>query len=205
MLLMLLAAGVAAVAGFLSARYRPAFDRRSIRLRWWLVLLMAVAGQSFLALVAPALRGLLAAADCAAVATWCVLNRRSRSGLGGLPLLGSGCVLNCVVIAANAGMPVSRWALGRSGLGRQLDVTKGHLDKHVVMTASTDLRGLGDIIPVPGFRTVMSAGDVLMLAGIAAATFTALRHLAPDRRPSTGAPATRGGLDSNPARSSATS
>lgn len=197
MALMLAVAVVAALGG--AARARLGSDRQICRprLRWWAVLVLAVTGQAVLGVLSPAGRGALAAADCAAVGLWCVLNRRSRSGLAGLPVLGAGCALNCVVIALNGGMPVSRWALGESGLGRQLDVRRGHLDKHVVMDASTRLRGLGDAIPIPGLRTVVSVGDVLMLAGIAAAVFTAVAAVVPSRGAS-GPPRPRARLGATP-------
>ena len=48
-------------------------------------------------------------------------------------------------------------------------VTHGNLWKHVEASSRTTLRPLGDVIPinVPLLRSVISAGDVLMLLGIA--------------------------------------
>jgi hypothetical protein len=181
MVLMLAVAAAAAVAGLIFG-WRHPIRSVDVRLRWWVVLLAALVGQAVLGRFSLPIRGALAAADCVAVSVWSVLNRRSRSGLRGLPVLGAGCALNSIVIAADDGMPVSRWALTVAGLPRHLDVSRGHLDKHVAMTTSTHLRWLGDIIPVPGLRTVMSAGDVLMLAGIALAAFTAVAAVVPDHR-----------------------
>ncbi len=49
-----------------------------------------------------------------------------------------------------------------------MDVARGHLDKHVTMSSHTRLSVLGDIIPVHLARIVLSPGDVIILAGIAA-------------------------------------
>ena len=46
-------------------------------------------------------------------------------------------------------------------------VSSGHLYKHVAATASSDLRPLGDVIPLRPLKTVVSVGDIVMLAGIA--------------------------------------
>jgi hypothetical protein len=72
-------------------------------------------------------------------------------------------------------MPVSRWALVEAHLSGITNVTKGHLYKHVPMTAHTSLRALGDIIPVGVVRTVVSIGDVAMLVGIAITVALATR------------------------------
>jgi Family of unknown function (DUF5317) len=84
-----------------------------------------------------------------------------------------------MVIAANRGMPVSAGALRSAGLSPAMDVAHGHLFKHVAMSGSTHLAYLADRIPL--LVGVLSAGDVVMLIGIAVTIWEASRlpdHLA---------------------------
>ena len=92
---------------------------------------------------------------------WIVLQRRHLASV----LLGIGVGLNIAVVAANGGMPVDPDALARVGR-RDVDVTRGFLYKHVPMTSDTRLSWLGDRIPVPIQRNVISIGDVLMAVAI---------------------------------------
>ena len=92
---------------------------------------------------------------------WIALQRRHLASV----LLGIGVVLNVAVVAANGGMPVDSGALARVGR-RDVDVTRGFLYKHVPMTGDTRLSWLGDRIPVPIQRNVISVGDVLMAVAI---------------------------------------
>ena len=94
-------------------------------------------------------------------ALWIALQRRHLASV----LLGIGVGLNVAVVAANGGMPVDSWALARVGR-RHTDVTRGFLYKHVPMTDETRLSWLGDRIPVPIQRNVISVGDVLMAVAI---------------------------------------
>jgi len=92
---------------------------------------------------------------------WIALQRRHLASV----LLGVGAALNVAVVAANGGMPVDSGALARVGR-RDVDVTRGFLYKHVPMTSDTRLSWLGDRIPVPIQRNVISVGDVLMAVAI---------------------------------------
>jgi hypothetical protein len=92
---------------------------------------------------------------------WIALQRRHLASV----LLGIGVGLNVAVVAANGGMPVESGALARVGR-RDVDVTRGFLYKHVPMTGDTRLSWLGDRIPVPIQRNVISVGDVFMAVAI---------------------------------------
>ena len=92
---------------------------------------------------------------------WIALQRRHLASV----LLGVGAALNVAVVTANGGMPVDSGALARVGR-RDVDVTRGFLYKHVPMTSDTRLSWLGDRIPVPIQRNVISVGDVLMAVAI---------------------------------------
>ncbi len=94
-------------------------------------------------------------------ALWIAMQRRHLASV----LLAIGAGLNVVVMAANGGMPVDSGALASVGR-RDVDVTRGFLYKHVPMTSDTRLSWLGDRIPVPIQRNVISLGDVLMAVAI---------------------------------------
>jgi hypothetical protein len=183
MALMPIVSIVAAAAGLLWSRWRNAPAGRQLTLRAWPVLLAAAAGQVTLYLTPVGARGAVAAGDCALIAWWSFANRPRRSGLPGLLAVGAGGAANSVVIAANGGMPVSRAALAAAGLPRQLDVARGHLDRHVLMGPGTQLRWLGDAVPFAPLHVVLSAGDLVMLAGTAAAAFGVAVALAPHHAP----------------------
>lgn len=93
-------------------------------------------------------------------------------GLAGVKTMMCGLVLNLLVMAANGGrMPVSQWAIGiLSGTGEQLNALYyGTASRHVLMTDSTNLKVLGDIIPVPIPylpNTILSIGDIILYGGI---------------------------------------
>ena len=92
---------------------------------------------------------------------WLALQRRHLASV----LLAIGAGLNFAAVAANDGMPVDSDALARVGR-RDVDVTRGFLYKHVPMTDGTRLSWLGDRIPIPIQRNVISVGDVVMAVAI---------------------------------------
>jgi Family of unknown function (DUF5317) len=97
-------------------------------------------------------------------------NRR----VAGTPLIGLGLLLNVLVIGANAAMPVSFDAAHRAGLsGADLGLDDDVLREP--MTESTRLSWLGDVVPValPWRPQVVSAGDVLVAAGVGLLLVTA--------------------------------
>lgn len=79
--------------------------------------------------------------------------------LPGMPLIAFGAVLNLIVVAANAGMPVDASALAAAGARMPEDAL------HVEMGEATALAILADRIPMPVVRSVYSVGDVLLTAG----------------------------------------
>lgn len=93
------------------------------------------------------------------VVVFLVANRH----LPGMGIAGIGLALNTLVIVVNGAMPVSADAA-------RIANARGSLDepglKHEVMGPDTDLAWLADRIPVPGARIVLSAGDVVLAAGI---------------------------------------
>jgi hypothetical protein len=107
----------------------------------------------------------------AALGVFFALNAAHHHGLlrAGLVLMAAGWLLNLAAIVPNGGMPVSRAALARVGAPPDLAVEQTIVEKHVPAGRRTSLGWLGDVIPVPALRAVISAGDVLLLAGVAVA------------------------------------
>ncbi len=165
MVVLVLAVVAGAVAGMVTGGRLAALTR--FRLRAWPLVVAALVAELSLGALPAGLRWLVAAAGSSAVVVWTLRNRRGAAGKAPLDLIAAGTTLNIIAMAANGGMPVSRWALHHAGLGGHFDVAHGHLYKHVAMTAATHLRALGDVIPLAPARMVLSAGDVLMLVGVA--------------------------------------
>jgi hypothetical protein len=85
----------------------------------------------------------------------------------GFALITLGIVLNCTVIVANAGMPVTREALFASGQGDTYTLlVEGGGAKHHVASGSDVLMPLADAIPVVGIGQVISVGDVATALGV---------------------------------------
>jgi Family of unknown function (DUF5317) len=78
-----------------------------------------------------------------------------------------GWALNFIVIAANHGMPLSRWAYAASGQAGAITVGKSGFYRIVIGGPHTKLYRLGDVIPIKPYHVVVSIGDVLMIVGIA--------------------------------------
>jgi hypothetical protein len=90
------------------------------------------------------------------------LNRR----LPGMTLIALGALMNFVVISANGGMPVSLDALERAGLGNPFEdgtLTKG---AHHALDDEDRLTFLADVIPITVAANVVSAGDIVIWAGL---------------------------------------
>ncbi|HEU0129537.1 MAG TPA: DUF5317 domain-containing protein [Mycobacteriales bacterium] len=106
-------------------------------------------------------------------------------GLPGMPLVALGFLLNALVVTANGAMPVAQEAADRVGIS-----TVGlyrHADaKHELVDGDTLLPALADVIPVPlpgplsRGSNVVSAGDVVLAAGIGVLVVNAMLRV---RRP----------------------
>jgi len=96
--------------------------------------------------------------------------------LPGTAWIALGVVCNAAVILANGAMPVWPDAIEFLGAGREALLAS---PRHEAMTAATELAVLGDVLPVPVIRLVVSLGDVLMFAGAARALSTLLEVPAP--------------------------
>jgi hypothetical protein len=98
----------------------------------------------------------------------------------GMGVVFVGIAMNLIVIGANGGMPVRAGAIVAAGIVPRGEVhdldfgTKRHLER-----PDDTLTFLGDIIPFPGAREVLSFGDLAMSVGVA----DVLVHLLRRRRP----------------------
>lgn len=151
----MLASGVAlGVAAGWIAGGRQLARLGDLRIRWWPLLAAAVA----LRLAAPLAGDLAAVAyvvGFAGVVAVAVADRR----LPGMTLIAAGAALNCIVVAANGGMPVDQAAMAAAGTMMPADRL------HLQMTDASRLAVLADRIPLAPFRNVYSIGDVLLALG----------------------------------------
>src|SRR5437016_90495 len=79
--------------------------------------------------------------------------------LSGAVLIAIGGALNLAVVLLNQGMPVDQGALAVAAASAPTDAL------HVVVSGSTVLVGLADVIPVPFAHAVYSVGDFFIAAG----------------------------------------
>lgn len=199
MVLALLVAVGALLLGLATGGRWPAWSRLGLRgLRWLLAALALQLASAFAPGLPGAVRsGLLAGSFLVALAA--VLANRRVPGAG---LVGLGLAANGLVVALNAGMPVSLDAARRAGL----DLSAAALaadPRHAVLDAGTRLPWLADVVPfpVPVLPEVVSVGDVLAAAGLGLAVLTAARAARPLRRTATPARSAARSTDQAEARS----
>jgi len=97
-------------------------------------------------------------------------------GLTGAGLVATGLLLNVVVVVANGAMPVSLHVAERAGAPVE-GLLAGTDPLHELAGAQTRLALLGDVVPVrlPIRPEVVSAGDVLVAAGLGQLVALAMR------------------------------
>jgi hypothetical protein len=106
--------------------------------------------------------GLVISAACALA--FCARNL----GIPGVALVSGGLIANAVVVAVNGAMPVSIVAAYHARVPIAA-ISTGSDARHEIAGLGTHLRWLGDVVPVPlpVRPEVVSAGDVLVAAGLA--------------------------------------
>ena len=162
MLLLLAVLLVAVAAGALRGGRLAALGR--LELRWSGLVLGAVVGQLAGALVGGPAYAAGLTASALLVAVFLVRNRSLR----GTGLVALGLLANALVVGANGAMPVSLRAAALAGADVAA-VAAGEDPRHEPLGPGTRLRVLADVLPVPlpVTRAVVSAGDVLVAAGLA--------------------------------------
>jgi hypothetical protein len=93
----------------------------------------------------------------------------------GMLVITLGWALNFIVIAANGGMPLSRWAYAHSGQADKITQGTGGFYRIVIAGPKTKLLRLGDVIPVKPYHLVVSIGDIFLILGIAFVIAAAMR------------------------------
>jgi len=173
-LTLLVAGAGAAFAG--RARGGSLESLAATRLAWlpllWAALVLQITPALWLELSDTAAVGVVLASNLLLV-VFLVLNR----GLPGIGLMATGLLLNVVVIGANRAMPVSATAVELAGVASS--PTQASFE-HELMSPSTVLPWLGDIIPLPRLGEVLSLGDLLLVGGIAVLVY---RRMLADRPP----------------------
>ena len=111
--------------------------------------------------------------SAAAALAFCLLNLR----VAGLPLLTLGLLSNALVVGLNTAMPVSIFAASRAGVSITT-IAVGADPRHTIAGIGSHWRALGDVIPVPfpGVPEVVSAGDVLVAAGLGELVVVTMRR-----------------------------
>ena len=149
------------------------------------VLVFFVLGSQALLGRAPAqIRGAVVVTSYAAVGAWILLNTRERSrGLRvAFALVGVGWAMNFAAMAPTGAMPVSSQALSAISAPAAMNVQDGHLYKHTRRTSRGATSWLGDEIPVPALKAVISVGDIGLALGIFLLMTSAMLGTAPERQ-----------------------
>jgi hypothetical protein len=140
------------VAGLAIGRsWRPL---AAVQIRWFPLLvagLLARAGAPLVLTVAFPLYVFALAATAVSAA--------ANVRLTGAALVAFGGALNLAVVLLNHGMPVDAGAVAAAAASMPTDAL------HVLVTATTLLRPLSDVIPVPVVHAVYSIGDVCIALG----------------------------------------
>lgn len=169
---------VAVLGGLAAGLLRPPLGARGVRLRVHRLPLLA-AGAAGTALAqsidgdgASLAMGLALAVLLAFVA--------GNLHVTGVAVIGVGLLLNLVAVVLNNGMPVRGGALVAAHVVQTEELASTAFDGPRHLESSSDrLAVLGDVLPLPVTREVLSFGDLIVLVGVA----DALRELGRRRRP----------------------
>lgn len=112
------------------------------------------------------------------VLAFLIVNARHHKGgvRAGIAVMIAGWALNALVISANGGMPLARWAYTQSGQTDPITAGEDGFYKIVIADDDTVLRPLGDVIPIRAIAQVVSIGDILLVAGIDIVVVVAMRR-----------------------------
>ncbi|MGZ4128597.1 MAG: DUF5317 family protein [Actinomycetota bacterium] len=169
--------GLGLIGGFLARGTIDGLKQLDLRLSLVLFLSLLVA---LLPLFSDSLnehRRVFQLASFAGILLFLVVNIWTSRGevRAGMVVIAIGWALNFIVIAANGGMPLSRWAYEHSGQTAPITYGSGGFYRIVRAHPGTHLRFLGDVIPVRGYNEVVSIGDIFLIVGIALVIAAAMR------------------------------
>jgi hypothetical protein len=169
--------GLGLITGFLARGSIKGLKDIQLRMVWVLFVSLAIA---ILPLFSDSInkhrRVLLLVAN-AGVLLFLVVNIVTSRGesRGGFLVIALGWALNFIVIAANGGMPLSRWAYAASGQTQRITEGSGGFYRIVVAGPKTTLLPLGDVIPIRLLHEVVSIGDIVLFLGVAVVIAAAMR------------------------------
>lgn len=119
--------------------------------------------------------GWLLAASLLSLLAFAVRNRR----LVGMGVLATGLAMNAAVVVANGAMPVRAEAVVRAGVAEPAELALVDLGGGRRFERDDDrLVLLGDLVPVRRLGAVLSLGDLVVMAGVAAVACDLVRHAA---------------------------
>lgn len=152
------------------------------RLYWWPLLVIGLVGQ--LAVQFVSLPGgdttdlVLGVGAEVLLVVFALLNLH----INGMSILAVGLLLNIVPTVLNSGTPVNRDAMISAGVVDETDLDTIVLtgNRHVAGDSDT-LAVLGDVIPLPFARQVISIGDIVVLVGLGFIVSSLMRPRRPGR------------------------
>lgn len=169
---------VAVLGGLAAGRLRSPMGARCVRLhlRRLPVLAVGAFGTALSQLLDGDLATLALGASLATLLGFVALNMH----VTGVFVIGCGLLLNLVAVVLNNGMPVRGGALVAAAVvdEEELEGTTFGGARHLE-TSGDRLAVLGDVLPIPLTREVLSFGDLIVVAGAA----DAVRELARRRHP----------------------
>jgi hypothetical protein len=148
-----------------------------VRVRWWPALALGVVVPAAVDRLDPPAAVPLVAFGLVALLVFALRNTH----LVGMSIVAVGVLANLVPLLVNDGMPVRADALVSAGLAARDEIDRVHIRGAQRLERPDDsLTFLGDLLPVPETRQVLSFGDLLILVGVAdvAANLTLRRRRA---------------------------
>lgn len=168
---------VAVLLGLIAGALRPALGARSARIRiaWLPMLALGAVGTAASHVVPADLATLVMGLALSTLLVFALANAH----VTGIVVIGIGLLLNLVSVVVNDGMPVRGEALVAAHIVDASDLATVDLAAPRHLETGADRLGvLGDVLPIPAARAVMSFGDLIVIAGVV----DALRDLARRRR-----------------------
>lgn len=166
---------VAVLGGLAAGRLGRPVGARSVRVR--LRRLPLLGGGAVGTALAQALDGDVATLVLAGSLGVLLVFVGANAHVTGVVVIGCGLLLNLVAVVLNNGMPVRGGALVAADVveADELAATRFDGARHLE-TSSDRLAVLGDVLPVPIAREVLSFGDLIVMAGAADAVREAARR-----------------------------
>lgn len=156
---------LAAVLGVVLAQARPPMGARAARPTIHRAELVPVGAG--LALVAASVQTDLAPVLAAASLVALLVVVAANAHLTGLLVVGVGLLANLAAVALHQGMPVRGEALVAAGVVEADELDRVELTGPRRLERPSDVAPfLGDVLPIPGARLVVSFGDLIVLAGV---------------------------------------